>query len=447
MGDVEMWELVAPMIYLSRRVDPSSAGIGRHRGGSGQTSLIMFWNTPDYEAEHISAGKMFPTSGVFGGYPAATGYVHDIVDTDLIERAGRGEAYPVEERDRGNSVLDQLGGTHTREQRTYTLLTPFKQGDLYLSTLKGGPGLGDPLLRPVDQIEADIADDHLLARFAQSAYAVDDRDAARARRLERSGPTSEWWAQERERVLAGDLGDPVQVMLAESMRLSPEWAAEFRGFWDLPADFEFDVVCPTVPAVRSEPGVITPAESVAAFLARSRAHPAVRFDDLDPSAPVVPSETLADLVDEKLSRRAVRELQSGHKDPARFDTWVALLQERVGWTDLIVLPLGERLYIVKRRNDGEYVIRTHAGVDLCGAEENWKMHAQIFVRNTDATMQEIYPPLGYPDPAWQELREFYCPASGDLLEVDATPPGYPVVHDFLPDLVSFYEGWLGRPLP
>lgn len=214
MGDIEMWELVAPMIYLSRRVDRSSAGIGRHRGGSGQTSLIMFWNTADYEAEHISAGTMFPTSGVFGGYPAATGYVHDIVDTDLIERAGRGEAYPVEERDRGESVLSRLGGTHIREQRTYTLLQPFKQGDLYLSTLKGGPGLGDPLLRPAEQIEADIAGDHLLARFAESAYAVGDRDTARAQRLERARSTSEWWAQERERVLARELIEPVQVMLA-----------------------------------------------------------------------------------------------------------------------------------------------------------------------------------------------------------------------------------------
>ena len=30
-------------------------------------------------------------------------------------------------------------------------------------------------------------------------------------------------------------------MYAESMRLEPRWAAEFRGFWDLPEDFDFDV--------------------------------------------------------------------------------------------------------------------------------------------------------------------------------------------------------------
>ena len=26
-------------------------------------------------------------------------------------------------------------------------------------------------------------------------------------------------------------------------------------------------------------------------------------------------------------------------------------------------------------------------------------------------------------------------------------PGYPVVHDFLPDIAGFYAGWLGRELP
>jgi N-methylhydantoinase A/oxoprolinase/acetone carboxylase beta subunit len=34
-----------------------------------------------------------------------------------------------------------------------------------------------------------------------------------------------------------------------------------------------------------------------------------------------------------------------------------------------------------------------------------------------------------------------------LLEVEAVPPGYPVIHDFVPDLEGFYEQWLGRELP
>src|SRR5919197_4505132 len=46
MGDVEMWELISPMMYLSRRVKASSAGPGRHRGGAGFESLSLIWETP-----------------------------------------------------------------------------------------------------------------------------------------------------------------------------------------------------------------------------------------------------------------------------------------------------------------------------------------------------------------------------------------------------------------
>jgi acetone carboxylase gamma subunit len=31
--------------------------------------------------------------------------------------------------------------------------------------------------------------------------------------------------------------------------------------------------------------------------------------------------------------------------------------------------------------------------------------------------------------------------------VEYAVPGYPVVHDFLPDIEGFYEQWLGRPVP
>jgi acetone carboxylase gamma subunit len=44
------------------------------------------------------------------------------------------------------------------------------------------------------------------------------------------------------------------------------------------------------------------------------------------------------------------------------------------------------------------------------------------------------------------LREYFCPGCLALLEVEAVPPGYPVIHDFVPDLEGFYEAWLGRPL-
>jgi hypothetical protein len=35
-------------------------------------------------------------------------------------------------------------------------------------------------------------------------------------------------------------------MYAESLRLSERWATEFRAFWDLPDDFDYDIETPEV---------------------------------------------------------------------------------------------------------------------------------------------------------------------------------------------------------
>jgi acetone carboxylase gamma subunit len=71
----------------------------------------------------------------------------------------------------------------------------------------------------------------------------------------------------------------------------------------------------------------------------------------------------------------------------------------------------------------------------------------MFVRDTPELINEIYPDKMGCDPDWMHLREYYDPASGVLLEVEAVPPGYPIVHDFKPDIDTFYKEWLRQPAP
>src|SRR4029077_12926564 len=180
-----------------------------------------------------------------------------------------------------------------------TMLSPFANGDLYLSVMKGGAGLGDPLLRPLDAVQRDIDEGHLLPRFAESVYGSSDREAFRARRLQRAVGVREWMSSERVRILAQDIAQPIKETLAESMRLSPRWAAEYRGFWDLPEDFHFDVITPTVALARAQPGKLDPDDAADEFLAQSDPHgihegvPAATGGRLD-------EETLEALLDEKL---------------------------------------------------------------------------------------------------------------------------------------------------
>ena len=157
--------------------------------------------------------------------------------------------------------------------------------------------------------------------------------------------------------------------------------------------------------------------------------------------------TLADLIDERLDREEIHAIQSGRKDSARFDTYVAVLQERAPFDDPIVLPFGEHLAIVAKPGGGHVTKCLHCGHEFGDFRDNWKLEALIHVRDSEEKLLEVYPRMMHGDPAYEEIREFFCPGCTTQLEVDAVTPGYPVIHDFVPDLEGFYRDWLGREVP
>jgi acetone carboxylase gamma subunit len=156
-------------------------------------------------------------------------------------------------------------------------------------------------------------------------------------------------------------------------------------------------------------------------------------------------EVIADLVDGKLPWKMLKEMMSNYKDADRFDKYLSVLQTRQSWPEKILLPLGPHLFIV-RKADGSIVTKSSSGYEFGDYRQNWKLKARVFVRDTQKAYREIYPELMHADPAWMELREYYDPNDGTLLEIEAVPPGYPIVHSFQPDLETFYRDWLKRPL-
>ena len=154
---------------------------------------------------------------------------------------------------------------------------------------------------------------------------------------------------------------------------------------------------------------------------------------------------LADLLDGRLPWQQLKGVMSGTKDPARFDLYLQVLQERASFEDIILLPLAEHLFAVAR--NGQRVVICDCGHEFGPMDRNWKHVARILVRDSEALLEEIYDTYHRCDPNWMELREYYCPGCWSLLEVEAVPPGYPLTFDFLPDLEGFYEDFLGEPLP
>ena len=161
--------------------------------------------------------------------------------------------------------------------------------------------------------------------------------------------------------------------------------------------------------------------------------------------PSYAKDVIRDLIDGKLPWQTTKPIMSDFKDEERFEIYLEILQERVPWKERILLPIGEHLYIVQKGQ--ERIVKCDCGYEFAPYTENWKLEALVYVRDSEEELGEIYPEKMRGDPAWNVLREYFCPGCKTLLEVEAVPTGYPVIHDFVPDLEGFYEYWLGRPLP
>ena len=156
-------------------------------------------------------------------------------------------------------------------------------------------------------------------------------------------------------------------------------------------------------------------------------------------------KTLRRMLDGQLPWEQLKPIIGDHKDPNRFDAIIEILQEKLNWKEPIILPLHEHLFIVSK--NGERIVKCDCGYEFGDYRINWKTKCKIRVRDTFKAIEELYPKDMGCDPEWEELREYFCPGCFSLLDVEAVPPGYPVIFNFLPEIDVFYENWLGRKPP
>jgi N-methylhydantoinase B/acetone carboxylase alpha subunit len=256
IGDIETsWELWEPMLYLGRTVKPNTGGAGRYRGGNGLESVRLVWKAQDAVFQHVGHGKVFVNGGMFGGYPSATGYRRSAHDTDVFDRIDARLPLPTHDHDPEHSEIEQLvSGRHVVDDKALTLPEPYADGDLYVSCIQGGPGLGDPLERATALVRRDLEDGHVLPRYVEDLYGVIARKSAdgawqidepataarravlRRERAAKAVPVADWLKTERERVVEGRFAPWVLRMYRESIRLSRDWGREFLAFWGIAED-------------------------------------------------------------------------------------------------------------------------------------------------------------------------------------------------------------------
>lgn len=259
MGDMEIWELAEPLIYLGRNVKANSGGYGQYRGGCGFETLRMVWKAEDWTMYFMGNGYMVSDWGLMGGYPSATGYRFEAHDTGLARRIANGEPLPFgADTDPDNPDYENridAGARVKRDHQAMTTEAVFENHDLYLNYIRGGPGFGDPLDRDPASIEKDLNERALLPRYATSVHGAvamkvgngrwevdaaataERRAQMRRDRIARSRPTRDWMADERRRILDKQASLPVRHMFATSFGLSDKFLNDFRRFWDLPDDW------------------------------------------------------------------------------------------------------------------------------------------------------------------------------------------------------------------
>jgi acetone carboxylase alpha subunit len=260
MGDIEIWEMAEPLLYMGRNVKTNSGGYGKFRGGCGFETLRMVWKAQDWSMYFMGNGYMNSDWGLMGGYPSATGYRFEAHKTDLEARIRNSESLPLgadrNPEDKGYEHHISATAKVKRDHQCTTTEAIFENHDLYLNYMRGGPGFGDPLDRDCASVETDINNRFVLPEYAEKVYGVvisqnseqvwtvdvaktaTRRKVIRRERIARAIPTRDWMKEERARIMTKHASIQVRHMFATSFGLSVKFKDEFKSFWDLPADWE-----------------------------------------------------------------------------------------------------------------------------------------------------------------------------------------------------------------
>lgn len=156
--DVESAEIWGPILYLWRREVTDSGGAGACRGGSSLETAFVPRGVVAAEISHSCAGGVIPTLGSCGGYPGGTTYTEvypDVLPEQLDRLPDPGSLPDGHRTIPGKKALEEID-----------------LRDAVRQVIAAGSGWADPLLRDIDAVRADVADDVVSREAAGAVYGV-----------------------------------------------------------------------------------------------------------------------------------------------------------------------------------------------------------------------------------------------------------------------------------
>lgn len=162
--NVEMTEMLYPVMFLIRKEMTDTGGPGKFRGGVGVQYAIIPWDSKGDELSAMTVGMGSEArlcTGLAGGYPAPNAQWGMIRDSDVLEKMRRGETI--------KSLSDIAGSV---EVLTTGSVTTMGRQDVCFFMSGGGGGYGDPIERDSELVLRDVKRGNVSIKAAREVYGV-----------------------------------------------------------------------------------------------------------------------------------------------------------------------------------------------------------------------------------------------------------------------------------
>lgn len=160
--DVEMNELMYPVLYLWKRLDAATGGPGGRRGGLGVDFAWTLWGGDEVIHTVFVPCAQVPAAGYGGGYPGGGGEQTILRQVPVDRVLEQGTA----------AHSDALGEESSELLELIEQGLVIRRGDVFRQRIAGGGGYGDPLLRDPATVARDARDGYVAREAAASAFGV-----------------------------------------------------------------------------------------------------------------------------------------------------------------------------------------------------------------------------------------------------------------------------------
>jgi N-methylhydantoinase B len=160
-ADVEVEEMDSPVLMLWRRLHKNVSGAGRYRGGGSIDEAFLLHGVDNFIGNTSMPGTEVPAGGFSGGLPGGSGAAQILRDTNVDQIFASGKL---------PSSPELVGGTDPGNRSANATHLSLHKGDVFRGLASCGGGLGDPFLRPPEEVQMDIDDGVYGANAAESLY-------------------------------------------------------------------------------------------------------------------------------------------------------------------------------------------------------------------------------------------------------------------------------------